>query len=153
MQSGPPSRSLLDQLPRHRGLAALLRSRPFQQPPGDDHRPLGRDADQADQAIVVAQAAAVDGIDLAPDEPAPVEGGHGGFLDAKPSRGLDAAERVPQGVGVAGQRLGSPPLGVAMPPIVAGLDLGGCPSQAEQDGRLPKEQPCRWVETRLGQER
>ena len=54
---------------------------------------------------------------------------------------------------MAGQRLGLPALGMAMPVIVAGLDLGGGPAQAEQDGRLLEQQPGGGVEGRLGQER
>ena len=41
---------------------------------------------------------------------------------------------------MAGQRLGLPPLGMAMPAIVPGLDLSRRPPQAEQEGRLLEQQ-------------
>ena len=132
---------LLDQLARHRRFLALLRGRPLQQPPGDDHRPLARDADQADQAEVVAQAAAVDGVDLAPDQLPRVQRPRRPPAGPAPGRGLDPPEGVPQGVGMAGQRLGLPAVGVAMAVVVARPGSGPAPSPAGAGWPAPGTAP------------
>ena len=53
---------------------------------------------------------------------------------------------------MAGQRLLLPAVGMAMAAVIAGLDLGRRPSQAEQDRRILEEQPGRGIEARFPHE-
>ena len=147
MHSGPPSSKACSiNSVGDRGFFALLRGIPLQQSPGDDDRSLGRDTDQADQAKILAQPAAIDRIDFAPDQLALEQRTDGRLLDSVPSPGLDATKGIAERVGMARQGFRLFALGMAIPVIVAGLDLGRGPTHWKQDGWFLKQKSGRGIQ-------
>ena len=122
---------LLDEAAGHGGLLALLRRCAFQIAPGDDAGVRRRDTHQRHDPLSRAQPGAIHRVDPAADQPPPIQPRHRLLLCRHPRPGLDPHQRVAQRIGMARQRLGLPPLGVAIARVVAFTQLHRAPPQLQ----------------------